>query len=73
MNRKRDGRMTRKMHAEDLSLEVVHPSEAGQLTSAMKRTTSPCRPDRDNKISARFGAPRGVKEMAACEANAIAP
>ena len=29
MNRKQRREMTRKMHAEDLSLEVVHPHAAG--------------------------------------------
>jgi len=64
MNRKQRREMTRKMHAEDLSLEVVHPHAAGiDIGNEAHYVAVP--PDRDNKSVRRFGCTTAeLKEMA---------
>jgi transposase len=65
MNRKQRREMTRKMHSEDLSLEVVHPRAAGiDIGNEAHYVAVP--PDRDNKSVRRFGCTTAeLKEMAA--------
>ena len=76
MNRKQRGEMTRKMHTEDLSLEVVHPHAAGiDIGNEAHYVAVP--PDRDNKSVQRFGCTTAeLKEMAAwlkqCEIRTVA-
>jgi hypothetical protein len=54
MNRKQRREMTRKMHAEDLSLEVVHPHAAGiDIGNEAHYVAVP--PDWDNKAVPHFG------------------
>src|SRR6266700_244986 len=64
MNRKQRREMTRKMHAEDLSLEVVHPHAAGiDIGNEAHYVAVP--PDRDRKSVRRFGCTTAeLKEMA---------
>jgi transposase len=64
MNRKQRREMTRKMHSEDLSLEVVHPHAAGiDIGNEAHYVAVP--PDRDNKSVRRFGCTTAeLKEMA---------
>src|SRR5713226_1265557 len=64
MNRKQRREMTRKMHAEDLSLEVLHPHAAGiDIGNEAHYVAVP--PDRDNKSVRRFGCTTAeLKEMA---------
>jgi hypothetical protein len=65
MNRKPRREITRKMHAEDLSLEVVHLHAAGiDIGNEAHYVAVP--PDRDNKSVRRFGCTTAeLKDMAA--------
>ncbi len=65
MNRKQRREMTRKIQAENLSLEVVHPHAAGiDIGNEAHYVAVP--PDRDNKSVRRFGCTTAeLKEMAA--------
>jgi hypothetical protein len=65
MNRKQRREMTRKIHAEDLSLEVVHPHAAGiDIGNEAHYVAVP--PDWDNQSVRRFGCTTAeLKEMAA--------
>ena len=65
LNRKQRREMTRKIQAEDLSLEVVHPHAAGiDIGNEAHYVAVP--PDRDNKSVQRFGCTTAeLKDMAA--------